>query len=171
MSKMTYKMSTATKHKTILACDPGYDRLGVAVLSGSVHESELLFSTCLQTNKEETLSQRLAQLHAELLTFVKKYKPDAIAVEKLFFSTNNKKSALSVAESRGMILALAGIHGIPVLEHSPQEVKMAVTGYGSASKKDVQDMTRRLIKGIDPKALDDEYDAVALSICALASHK
>lgn len=164
-------MSTTTKHKTILACDPGYDRLGVAVLSGSVHTSELLFSTCLQTKKTDTLSQRLAELHAKLLPLIEQYKPDAIAVEKLFFSTNNKKSALSVAESRGMILALAGLHSIPVLEHSPQEVKMAVTGYGSASKKDVQDMTRRLIPGINPKAIDDEYDAIALSVCALASHR
>jgi len=166
-----YKMSSATNHKTILACDPGYDRLGIAVLEGTVHESSLLFSTCLQTDKKDDLSKRLGELHQELLSIIKKYKPDAIAVEKLFFSTNNKKSALAVAESRGMILALAGVHSIPVIEHSPQEVKIAVTGYGSASKKDVMDMTKRLIKGIDPKALDDEYDAVALSICALASHR
>jgi len=164
-------MSTATEPKVILACDPGYDRLGVAVITGSVHENSLLFSTCLQTDKKDDLSKRLGELHTELLSIIKKHKPQAIAVEKLFFSTNNKKSALAVAESRGMILALAGIHNIPVMEHSPQEVKMAVTGYGSATKKDVIDMTKRLIKGIDPKALDDEYDAVALSICALASHR
>ena len=168
---MTYKMSLATKHKTILSCDPGYDRLGIAVLVGSVHESSLLYSACAQTDKKEDLSTRLAQLHKELLSVIKKYKPDAIAVEKLFFSTNNKKSALAVAESRGMVLTLAGIHNIKVIEHSPQEVKIAVTGYGNASKKDVMDMTKRLIKGISPKALDDEYDAVALAICALASYK
>jgi len=164
-------MSLATKHNVILACDPGYDRLGIAVLAGSVHESELLFSTCAQTDKKEDMSVRLAQLHRELLSVIKKYKPDVIAVEKLFFSTNNKKSALAVAESRGMILALAGVHSIPIIEHSPQDVKIAVTGYGNASKKDVMDMTKRLIKGISPKALDDEYDAVALAICALASYK
>lgn len=164
-------MSLATKHKTVLACDPGYDRLGIAVLAGSVHASELLYSTCAQTDKKEDIATRLAQLHTELLSVIKKYKPDVIAVEKLFFSTNNKKSALAVAESRGMILTLAGLYSIPVLEHSPQEVKSAVTGYGSASKKDVIAMTKRLIPNIREKALDDEYDAIALSICALATHK
>lgn len=163
-------MSSVTKHKTVLACDPGYDRLGIGVLKGSVHESELLFSTCVQTDKKENMSVRLAHLHKELLSIVKKYKPDVIAVEKLFFSTN-KKTALAVAESRGMILALAGIYSIPLVEHSPQDVKLAVTGYGNASKKDVIDMTKRLIKGISPKAIDDEYDAVALAICALASYR
>lgn len=164
-------MSITTNHKTVLACDPGYDRLGIAVITGSVHNHELLYSACAQTDKKDTLSKRLADLHKELLLILTKYKPDVIAVEKLFFSTNNKKSALAVAESRGMILALAGIHNIPVIEHSPQEVKIAVTGYGNATKKDVIFMTKRLISGINPKALDDEYDAVALSICALASYR
>lgn len=164
-------MSSATKHNVILACDPGYDRLGIAVLAGSVHESNLLFSTCIQTDKKTDMSLRLAQLHNELLSVVEKFNPDVIAVEKLFFSTNNKKSALAVAESRGTVLTLAGIHSIPVIEHSPQEVKIAVTGYGNASKKQVIAMTKRLVKSLSPAALDDEYDAVALAICALASYK
>jgi crossover junction endodeoxyribonuclease RuvC len=167
---MTYKMSTATEPKVILACDPGYDRLGVAVITGSVHENKLLFSTCLLTDKKDDIATRLGFLHTELRNIIEEYKPNAIAVEKLFFS-NNKTSALAVAESRGMILALAGSMDIPVIEHSPADVKIAVTGYGNATKKDVIMMTKKLISGIDEKALDDEYDAVALSICALASYK
>ncbi|XKT75312.1 MAG: crossover junction endodeoxyribonuclease RuvC [Patescibacteria group bacterium UBA2103] len=163
-------MSTVTEPKVILACDPGYDRLGVAVITGSVHKNELLFSTCLLTDKKEDIATRLGYLYVELRKIIEKYSPNAIAVEKLFFS-NNKTSALAVAESRGMILALAGSMNIPVIEHSPADVKIAVTGYGNATKKDVIMMTKKLISGIDEKALDDEYDAVALSICALASYK
>ena len=162
-------MSSVTKHKTILACDPGYGRLGVAILQGSVHESSLLYSTCLETSKNDSQPKRLAFLHNELSKLVETYTPDAIALETLFFS-NNQKTVIAVAEARGMIVTLAGIKNIPLIEHSPQQIKLAVTGYGNASKKDVIGMTKRLIPTVAPNALDDEYDAVALSICALASH-
>lgn len=161
-------MSTPTKPKVLLACDPGYDRLGIAVLSGSVHKHTLLYSTCATTSKKDPHEKRLASLQDELEKLIEEYKPDAIALETLFFARNTT-SALKVAEARGMILALAGKLHIPVIEHSPQEVKMAVTGYGNAKKEEVIAMTKRLIPGISPKALDDEYDAVALSICAIAS--
>lgn len=161
-------MSTPTKPNVILACDPGYDRLGIAVLSGSVHKHTLLYSTCATTNKKDPHEKRLSSLQRELEKLLEDYTPDAIALETLFFARNTT-SALKVAEARGMILALAGRLNIPVIEHSPQEVKMAVTGYGNAKKEEVIAMTKRLIPGISPKALDDEYDAVALSICAIAS--
>lgn len=163
-----YKMSSPTKPKVVLACDPGYDRLGIAVLSGSVHKHTILYSTCATTSKKDSHEKRLAALHAVLEKLIHEYEPSAIALETLFFARNTT-SALKVAEARGMILALAGKLDIPVIEHSPQEVKMAVTGYGNAKKEEVIAMVKRLIPDISPKALDDEYDAIALSICAISS--
>lgn len=163
-------MSSPTEPKVILSCDPGYDRLGVSVFSGTVHKPELLFSTCITTDKKDAHEKRLAQIYQELEYLLKTYHPTHIALETLFFAKNTT-TALKVAEARGVILALAGVHNIPVVEHSPQDVKIAVTGYGNAKKEDVIMMTKRLIKGISPSALDDEYDAIALGICALASTK
>lgn len=161
-------MSSPTEPRVILSCDPGYDRLGVSIFSGTVHKPELLFSTCITTDKKNTHEKRLAYIHKELAVLIEKYVPTHIALETLFFAKNTT-TALKVAEARGVILALAGIHDIPVVEHSPQDVKIAVTGYGNAKKEDVILMTKRLITGISPSALDDEYDAIALGICALAS--
>lgn len=154
----------------ILACDPGYDRLGIAIMEGNVHSPKLLYSTCLVTDKNTTQAKRLFSLYTTLLEIITTYSPKHIALEKLFIS-NNTASVLKVAEARGMLLTLATIQRLNVIEHSPQEVKLAVTGYGSATKKDVISMTKRLIPGIQEGALDDEYDAVALALCALTSYK
>ena len=166
-----YKISSQPESSvTIIACDPGYDRLGVSIMSGTVHAPILQYSTCLTTNKQDFQEKRLSFLYTKLSKIIEEYSPTYIALETLFFS-NNKKTVLKVAEARGMLLSLAGNYQLSVIEHSPQEVKLAVTGYGNAQKKEVISMTKRLISGIDPKALDDEYDAVALALSALASHK
>lgn len=150
----------------ILAIDPGFDRLGIAVVSGTASNPEFIYGACV-TPKNGVLSQRLAEVFYAVENAIKEHKPDVVAVETLFFSVN-KKTALNVAHARGVILVAASTNNIPVTEYSPQEVKLAVTGYGNADKKAVTHMVEKLISLPEQKRLDDEFDAIALGITALA---
>ncbi len=151
----------------VLAVDPGYDRLGLAVVAGNPSKPEVLWSDCV-TPAKGAASERLAAVYAAVAKAIKKYAPDALAIETLFFS-KNAKTALGVAEARGVILAAAGAHRLPVIECSPQQVKIAVTGYGAADKKAVERMVPKLVPLSSKKRIDDELDAIAVGICALPS--
>lgn len=151
----------------ILAIDPGYDRLGLAVVEGDPSRPTLVASDCIQPAKGAR-EDRLTRVYAEVASAITQYHPDALALETLFFSTN-VKTALGVAEARGAALAAAGAAHLPVYEHSPQAVKLAVTGNGRADKAAVAHMVPKVITLPPKKRLDDEYDAIALAICALAA--
>ncbi|MFA6407942.1 MAG: crossover junction endodeoxyribonuclease RuvC [Candidatus Paceibacterota bacterium] len=150
----------------ILAIDPGYDRLGIAVVEGNASRPTLLWSDCVLP-PQGMIEERLACVSQAVSSAINEYEPDALGIETLFFSIN-KKTALGVAEARGAILAAAGIASLPVIECSPQQVKLAVTGYGGADKKAVSQMIPRLVTLPDKKRLDDELDAIAIGITALA---
>ena len=151
----------------VLAIDPGFDRLGLAVLEGDPSRPTLVASECIEPEKGEPAA-RLVDVSQAVHTWIKIYKPELVAVETLFFSTN-KKTALAVAEARGVVLREAGSASLPVRQCSPQEVKLAVTGYGAADKKSVMGMVSKLIALPEKKRrLDDEFDAIALGIAALA---
>ena len=150
----------------VLAIDPGFDRMGIAVLEGDASRPTLVWSDCVLPAKGKK-EARLAEVFGAVKSAIKKYAPDALALETLFFSTN-RKTALGVAEARGAILAAAGTAAVPVCEYSPQQVKLAVAGYGGADKKAVANMVPRLITLPLKKRLDDELDAIALGIAALA---
>lgn len=150
----------------ILGIDPGYDRLGIAVIEGDSSRPTLIMSCCVQP-KKGVREDRLAEVSKAISTAIAKYAPDALAIETLFFSVN-KKTALGVAEARGAILAAAGITGLPVIECSPQQVKLAVTGYGGSQKSAVASMIPRLLTLSEKKRYDDELDAIAIGITALA---
>jgi len=151
----------------ILAIDPGYDRLGVAVVEGNASSPTLVWSDCVLPEKgaRET---RLAHVFSSVTEAIRKYKPDALAIEILFFN-KNIKTAIGVAEARGAILAASGMLSVPVIEYSPQQVKSAVTGHGGADKSAVARMVPKLLVLPKKKRLDDEVDAIALGITALAS--
>lgn len=151
----------------ILAIDPGYDRLGIAVLEGNPSRPMLLWSDCVVPRKGAH-ADRLACVSSAVSAAISTYTPDALAIEKLFFSVN-KKTALGVAEARGAILAVAGIAAVPVIEYSPQQIKLAVTGHGGADKAAVARMIPRLLSLLKKKRLDDELDAIAIGITALAN--
>lgn len=153
----------------VLAFDPGYDRLGVAVLEKTTNRETLLYSTCIQTNKSTTLSQRIFLLGTEIETLITKYSPDCVAIETLFFN-KNVKTAIGVAQARGMILYLAEKANCTIYEFGPQEIKVAVTGYGKSDKTAVYTMVQRLVKDVPEKAHDDEYDAIAVGITCLAQY-
>jgi crossover junction endodeoxyribonuclease RuvC len=153
----------ATKD-VIVAIDPGYDRLGIAVFEGK----DLIHSECY-TPPKNSFENRLQDIHECSTKVIQKYKPSSIALETLFFSTN-VKTAIKVSEARGVILLAAAESQLKVYEYSPQAVKIAVTGSGNASKDAVIRMVQRLVK-LDPKKrLDDEYDAIALGIAHTVSH-
>jgi len=150
----------------ILAIDPGFDRLGMAVVSGTASNPEFIYGECV-IPKEGELPNRLAEVFYAVNTAIRKHHPDIVAVETLFFSVN-KKTALNVAHARGVVLVAASTNNVPVTEYSPQEVKLAVTGYGNAKKEAVARMVEKLIALPKQKRFDDEIDAIALGITALA---
>ena len=151
----------------VLAVDPGYDRLGVAVLEKQDGKEVLLYSACIETSKEDTLHDRLHTLGNEFQKLLVIHSPDAVGVETLFFN-KNVKTAIGVAQARGIILYLAKNAGCTVHDFGPQEIKIAVTGYGKSDKNAVIDMVKRLVSNVPEKALDDEYDAIAVGITTLA---
>ena len=153
-----------------LAVDPGFGRLGVAVMEKASGKEKIIYSACIETDKKSSQAERLSAISTEVARIIKKYKPTSLAIEKLFFN-QNITTALKVAEARGVVLSESASAGLTIAEYSPQAIKIAVTGYGKASKADVQRMTMRLLgMKVAPKH-DDETDAIALGITHLASQK
>ena len=145
--------------------------MGVAVMEHDSNGRErLLHSGCIETDRTNTVPERLLALGQEVLQLIEAHQPEAVAVETIFFN-KNQKTAVAVAEARGVILYLARVAGATVHEFGPQEIKVAVTGYGKSDKAAVIDMVQRLIPDAPPKALDDEYDAIAVGITCLAHHR
>lgn len=153
----------------VIALDPGYDRLGVAVMENTGGIETLLFSTCIESNRQDELPERLLTIGSAFQKLLKKYQPDAMGIETLFFN-KNIKTAIGVAQARGTLLYLAKQSGCDVYEFGPQQIKTAVTGYGKSDKKAVIDMVMRLVKNAPEKALDDEYDAIAIGVTCLATY-
>lgn len=151
----------------VLAVDPGYDRLGVAVIEGDPSRPICVWSDVVLPPKG-LREARLAVVFAAIQGAIEEYEPTVLALESLFF-TKNQTTGIGVAEARGAVLAAAGLANLPVLEFSPQQVKLAVTGYGNADKKAVMLMVPKLISLPEKKRLDDEFDAIALGIAALST--
>jgi crossover junction endodeoxyribonuclease RuvC len=153
----------------VIAVDPGYDRIGVAVLEGTHQSANLIFSTCITTNRKESFPERLLVLGQAFKNLLEQHSPQAIALETLFFN-KNVSTALDVAQARGTIVFLATTFGCQVYEFSPQAVKVAITGYGNSDKTAVTMMIKRLVVNPPENALDDEYDAIAVGVTCLAHH-
>jgi crossover junction endodeoxyribonuclease RuvC len=156
----------------LLSIDPGYERLGVAIIKKDARQKErLVFSECFKTSTRLPHSERLALIGDRIKEVVKKYKPQALATEKLFFA-KNQKTALMVAEARGTILYAASSCGLPIFEYTPIEIKLAVTGYGKSEKRQVISMVEKLIEIPARKTKsDDEYDAIAIGLTHFATSR
>lgn len=150
-----------------LAIDPGFGRCGVAVLDGSGSAATLLYSACIETSPKDNFPERLLAVANEVLRLIETYAPETMSIEEIYF-TNNAKTAIHVAEIRGMLIYLATSRNIPLVEFNPLAVKIAITGYGRATKEQVTKMVERLVTIPKRKMLDDEYDAIALGLTALA---
>ena len=154
----------------IISIDPGYERLGIAVLEKNGPKEELVFSECLKTSAKIDHAERLKLIGEELEKIIKKFKPSALAIETLFFS-KNQKTAMQVSEARGVILYIASKNNLEVKEFMPNNIKMAVTGYGASDKKNIISMIPKLIKIEKDIKYDDEYDAIAVGLTFFATQK
>lgn len=160
----------------IISVDPGFERMGVAVVeqTGSGRKPLVLYSTCIKTNPKDAFSARLKIIGGAIEETIKKYRPAALAIEKLFFSTN-QRTALSVSEARGVVVYEAAKRGLSVFEYTPIQIKAAVAGYGHATKNQVVLMVKALTdfkdkekKTATRKTSDDEFDAIAVGLTHLA---
>lgn len=146
----------------ILGLDPGSVRVGYGLVEKNKNELVFIKGGLLKIiNKEK--GQRLWELEKDFSRLLKKNKPDLVVLEKLFFM-KNIKTAMDVAQSRGVLTLLAVKHKIPVLEISPSEIKISVTGYGRADKKAVAKMAAIILKVPEFKEIDDVTDAIAAAI-------
>jgi crossover junction endodeoxyribonuclease RuvC len=156
---------------TILGIDPGFDRLGICILEKEGNKEILLYSTCLLTDKKEVFESRLGEVGKSLEKVITKYKPSELAMEKLFF-TKNQRTGIQVAEARGVVLYLASTFGLSVFEYSPPQIKLAIAGHGKATKDDISYMVPKILRQTLPeKLLDDELDAIAIALTHSASRK
>jgi crossover junction endodeoxyribonuclease RuvC len=153
----------------VISIDPGYDRLGVAVLENVDGKEALLYSGCIETNKSDDLPERLFVAGEAFAKLLEQFKPDTMAIETLFFN-KNIKTAIGVAQARGLLMYIGKKAGCTIYEFGPQQIKIAVTGYGNSDKKAVIAMVCRLLPGAPKSVLDDEYDAIAVGITCLASY-
>ncbi len=153
----------------IIAFDPGYERLGIAILEKEQNgKDKVIYSECFKTSAKEAHSERLGQIAKKVEELIEKFLPEQMAIETLFFSKNTK-TALKVAESRGVLMAICAKEGLFVNEFTPQTIKAAVTGSGSSDKTQVSKMVS-LITNIDLKGkIDDEIDAIAVGLTCLAT--
>lgn len=155
----------------VLAIDPGYGRCGMAVVEKSRGEREaVLYSTCVETPAHSDFGERLHVVVRECERLLAQFKPDAIALEKLYFA-KNQKTAMRVAEVRGALLKAAADANLIVFEYTPGQVKSAAAGYGGADKKQVARMLHALVRLECEPRYDDEYDAIAIGITHLARHR
>ena len=156
-------MQKNIKKYRILGIDPGYGRLGYAVIEKVGSEEKLLTAGCIQTNTKDAYEKRLQIIGNELARILKEYSPDALAIERIFLHTN-QKTVMKVAETRGVVFYLS--KNLPVFEFSPPEVKLAACGYGRADKKQVEKMINLIFK-IEKPLNDDAIDAIAIAFTSL----
>ncbi len=153
----------------ILGIDPGMAIVGYSILDFDGKNIKLEHSGSIQTQKGTRESSRLLEIFNDMNTIVEKYKPDVCAIEKLFFF-RNYTTVMPVAHARGVILTVLEKYNVPIFEYTPIEVKQILTGYGRASKKEVEQMVKISLGGIDLPKLDDTVDSIAIGICYTRNH-
>jgi crossover junction endodeoxyribonuclease RuvC len=153
----------------VLSIDPGYDRLGIAIVEkkSSASKEILVYSSCKQTSSSLPFSERLSELGSEIEYVIQQYSPDVTAIEKLYF-TNNQKTAMRVAQVIGAIIYIVKSKNLEVYEYTPLQIKSACTGNGRADKKQIMTMLPHLVNIDKDIEYDDEYDAIAVGITHLA---
>lgn len=147
----------------VLGIDPGYAIVGWGVLEQAGNRFAPLGYGAVRTEAGEPFEQRLRQVYEGVAQIIAEYRPEALAIEKLFYQ-HNQTTVIGVAEARGVILLAAAQAGVPVYEFTPMQVKLAVTGYGGAVKKQMQEMTRILLHLESVPKPDDTADALAMAI-------
>ena len=148
----------------IIGIDPGYAIVGDGLLDYNGGRFSVVEYGAITTKKDTPFEKRLCEIYTDYCYILDKYKPDALSMERLYFNTN-QKTAIDVAQARGIIVMATAQRDIVINEYTPLQVKQAVVGYGRAVKKQVQDMTRRILSLESVPKPDDTADALALAIC------
>jgi len=146
-----------------LGIDPGTARLGYGLIA-SEQDPSMVASGVIETPSSMTMPARLVILFDAVSELMARYQPTTVAVEQLFFA-RNVTTAIVVGQARGVVLLAAGRMGVPVAEYTPTEVKQAVTGYGNADKRQMQEMVRVVLGLADIPQPDDAADALAVALC------
>lgn len=149
----------------ILGIDPGTATTGFGIIDHIKNEPKLVNFGVISTKKELTDAERLEILATDLKSIIKKYKPAAIGIERLFFTTN-QKTVMTVSQARGVVLLIAQENKLPIFEFTPLQVKSFICGYGKAEKKQVQYVVQKTFKLKTALKPDDAADALAIAICA-----
>ncbi|SHE47117.1 Holliday junction endonuclease RuvC [Seinonella peptonophila] len=148
----------------IMGIDPGLAIVGFGILDQRGNMLKPVDFGCIKTETNLSLPTRLKQIYDACSIIMDEHQPDVVAVEKLFFN-RNVTTAFTVGQARGVILLAAEEAGIPITEYTPLQVKMAVTGYGQAEKKQIQEMVKMLLSLPRIPKPDDVADALAVAIC------
>lgn len=154
----------------ILGVDPGFAITGYSIIDYIGNKFKLIDSGAVTTPAKMSFPLRLSKIYTDLGKIIDKYKPEAVAVEELFFN-NNVKTAINVAQARGIILVVGCQKQVPTFEYTPLQVKQAVVGYGRADKIQVQKMVKTILKVDKLPKLDDITDSMAIAICHAHSSK
>lgn len=149
----------------IIAVDPGYGRAGIAILEKKKNiKEEYIDSFCIETSPKKPIEERLFEVGSQFENAIQTYNPEFLAMETLFFG-KNKKTAIAVAEMRGVFLFIAKKYNVRVFEYNPMTVKTALS---AQDKKQIEFMVERLLTLPQRKRLDDEYDAIAIGLAHIA---
>ena len=148
----------------ILGVDPGYAIVGVGCIDYEGNRFKTVEYGAITTEANEDMFDRLKIIYDEMCQWISRVKPDAFAVEELFFHSN-QKTAIYVAQARGALVLAAKNHNVPIYEYTPLQVKQAVVGYGRAEKKQVQQMTKAILNLSEIPKPDDTADALAIAVC------
>lgn len=148
----------------VIGIDPGLATVGFGVIKTEKEKATPISYGCIRTSPDKETPARLLEIYNEITSLFEKYKPEVIAVEKLFFS-KNVTNALSVSEARGVIFLAAQQQNIPIFEYTPNQVKQAITGSGRADKKQVQEMIKRLLGLDEIPEPDDAADGLSIALC------
>ncbi|OGE82444.1 MAG: crossover junction endodeoxyribonuclease RuvC [Candidatus Doudnabacteria bacterium RIFCSPLOWO2_01_FULL_44_21] len=154
----------------ILGIDPGIGRTGYAILEQTKQKITLLACGCITTKTGEAEPARLLEIKTDLMAIIKKYKPEAICIESLFFAAN-AKTAMMVGQARGVVVVTAAESKLKIIEVTPLQVKIAATGYGKADKRQVQTMIVKLLKLKKIPKPDDVVDAIAIAWAGIGRTK
>lgn len=153
----------------IIGIDPGYAIVGFGIIEYNKARFSVVEYGAVTTPADMDFNQRLCEIYSDLCYIFDKYKPDFLSIERLYF-TSNQKTAIAVAQARGVTLLAAKQRGIEIFEYTPLQVKQSVTGYGKAVKKQVQEMTKRILDLDEIPKPDDTADALAMAICHAHSY-
>lgn len=154
----------------ILGIDPGFAITGYSIIDYIGNKFKLIDSGAVTTKAGVSFPLRLEKIYDDLAQLIDTYRPDAMSVEELFFN-NNVKTAINVAQARGVVLVVGRKKSIPTFEYTPLQVKQAVVGYGRADKMQVQRMVKTILKVEKLPKLDDITDSMAIAICHAHSAK